>query len=199
MEVDAAPAARKVWKPKQAFPDSAYRPVDFRNDSTTTENRAACMAPKGVTLEREKRRQEKCEVVVTVEDEAGLGQQIDTDAMASKRNHNTVGVGKASGRGWKTAAQPFRAMSEVMRKKRSLEEIKADRKSREAAAAARREVVERRRALLQAERERRRKVRERKEANRKASEVTQEISNPATLKKLLRNKKMRHKVRTADA
>jgi len=94
------------------------------------------------------------------------------------------------------AALPARSLSEATRKKKTLKEIKDSRQARKAFVEVKREVVEKRKAMLQAERERREAKKARKDANRKKSEQTVVISNSATLKKMLKNKKQKKLLKT---
>jgi hypothetical protein len=105
-----------------------------------------------------------------------------------------------SGKTWKVAsARAGAAKAAVLGKNSSWEKVAARRDARRAAVAAKREAQdaakERRRAAAQ----QRAAAKERKKANQAKSAVVQAISNPATLKKMLKSKKQRKLLRKVDS
>jgi rRNA-processing protein CGR1 len=134
-------------------------------------------------------------------DEAQLAMRADeppsTDSenaapQAKRAKHNTVGVGKASGRSWKQPAQ--RAGTLRNPKLTSSWEKKMKEKAElSALRARRREVKEARKQAGREERERLAEIKRRKEENRAKSTVTQRVT-AETARRMSKNKKLKKRL-----
>lgn len=135
------------------------------------------------------------QATVNAEEAAEEGASIQT---RKKTKHDTVGVGKVSGRPWKVPGEragslKSAVLSTTWEKKMAL---KAERQS---FVSHKREVVTARKEKLAAARRQREAAKKRKEENRRKSTITQKVTNPAKLKKLLKGKKSRKRIITGDA
>lgn len=167
--------------------------------------RGAGFAPKGyrekaVKSGSSKRKLDEYQEQVT-RDQAEMKEADAPAAVSFKRlkttNSDVSGVGKASGRQWKEAGQRAGTLksqnvsSSWEEKMRIKAETKIFRENRAQAIATRK-------AKLQRARQQRSEAKARKnEAQRKNTKV-QQISNPATIKKMMKDKKQRKKLMTAD-
>ena len=115
-------------------------------------------------------------------------------AMNDGQVRNIVGVGKVSGKDWKTAKQPARAANKTF-KRPTHEDVAKEREFRRLAKEQRAEAAAKRKEIMRVERERRAKVKEAKEKRQKAAEVVQEIST-ATAKRMMKSKKQRKLVKS---
>jgi len=104
-----------------------------------------------------------------------------------------------SGKTWKVAsARAGAAKAAVLGKNSSWEKVSARRDQRRAAVAQKREAVASAKERRRAAGKQRADAKERKKANQARSAVLQPISNPATLKKMMKSKKQRKLLRKMD-
>ncbi|EIE22047.1 hypothetical protein COCSUDRAFT_53945 [Coccomyxa subellipsoidea C-169] len=163
--------------------------TDFRN---------AALGPVGYKMCRKRKMQEYQEQVDLEEAQMDETEEVTIAAAPAKRlKLNTVGVGKTSGRGWKEAGERAGSL------RNPLLSTSWEKKMADKAAAQQFKAVKK--AAVDAHKEKKQKLRtqreanlKRKEENRRKSLVTQKISNPATLKRMLKSKKDRKKLMTAD-
>jgi len=107
---------------------------------------------------------------------------------------NVIGVGSTSKRSWKEAGEKVDRTAKKTSWEKKMADKAATKQYREGKQAAISAFKEKRKAAA----DQRKDAATRKEANRKKSEVVQVIKNPATLKKMMKNKKMRKKLVTRD-
>lgn len=126
----------------------------------------------------------------------GEAAAVAVDAPAKRVKHNTVGVGKASGRAWKQPAQRAGSLknpnlSSTWEKKMAIKaEETAFKDRKRAAAAAHKEAAAEGRRKREAAKQRK------LEAQQRSAIVTRVTS--ATAKRMMKNKKQRKLLRTAD-
>ncbi|KAJ9533352.1 hypothetical protein V8C86DRAFT_2616618 [Haematococcus lacustris] len=185
------------WHPTQ-------HPVPERHDY-----RCAVLGPKGYK-EKGKRKLDDMQALHDQDLEQAAAQMTDTldsacklDEAAvaqpsSKRRKGEDGGGiPVSGRTWKVSAQ--RAAIVMKAKTGSTWEKKiAVKASREAFVQQKKEAVTAAKEKRKAKALQRKAAMERKKANKAKSEVVQKITNSATVKKMLKSKKQRKLIKTAD-
>jgi len=115
---------------------------------------------------------------------------------AKRTKHNTVGVGKGSGRPWKQAATRASTMKNPGLST-SWEKKMKDKAEMAAYKARKKEGIEARKEEAREARRRREESRKRKEENRAKSVVVQRIS-AATAKRMAKNKKLKKKLVTVE-
>ena len=124
----------------------------------------------------------------------------DADAVplpaAKRTKHNSVGVGKVSGRSWKQAAP--RASTLRSANSSSWEKKMKDKAEITAYRNRKKEALEARKEAARETRRRREEAKARKEANRAKSVVAQRVS-AATARRMAKNKKQKKKLVTVDA
>ncbi|KAK9834677.1 hypothetical protein WJX74_007329 [Apatococcus lobatus] len=179
-----AAAVEEIPVPPQVQPPEVY---DFRGFT---------VAPRGYKMKNKRK-------IEDLEDQAEFESAQMTDdppatvlPPAKRTKRSTIGVGKASGRPWKQAATRASELRSPTlstsweHKMREKAEQQAFRDQRRATVAARKEAI-------QAEKQRREAAKKRKEENQRKSTVVQKVST-STAKRMLKSKKQRKLLRTAD-
>ncbi|BDA42079.1 hypothetical protein COCOBI_02-8800 [Coccomyxa sp. Obi] len=176
--------------------DAAPVPPQYTT-GPVTDFRNAALGPVGYKKCRKRKMEDYQEQVDQEEAQMDETEEIRVNLPAKRLKLNTVGVGKASGRGWKEPGERAGTLRNPLLSS-SWEKKMADK-----AAAQQFKAVKK--AALDAYKEKKQKLKQqreaniaRKEENRKKSMVTQKISNPATLKRMMKSKKERKKLMTAD-
>uniref|UniRef100_A0A7S3R0S3 Coiled-coil domain-containing protein 86 n=1 Tax=Dunaliella tertiolecta TaxID=3047 RepID=A0A7S3R0S3_DUNTE len=180
------------WQPAQHAEGEA---IDLRN---------AKLGPKGFK-ERGKRKLEQMEESHAADlEEAANRMQEDGDLppqeeqpSSKRRKAGQLGFIPVSGRTWKA---PARRAGEVMKPQvgSSWEKKMQQRASRQQFLDFKREAVEAAKEKRKAAAKQKKEALERKKANQAKSEVVQKISNSSTVKKMMKNKKQKGLLRTAD-
>eukprot|EP00210_Caulerpa_lentillifera_P005644 g5397.t1 len=116
---------------------------------------------------------------------------IQLSSTSSKSNK--LGIGKISKRCWKSKGKPACSLK-LPHLSRSLEEIESERQSKKRFRQAKKDIKEARATRLKEIRERRERAEERKKLNQTKGATVQKISNPRTLKKMMKSKKQRQKL-----
>lgn len=115
---------------------------------------------------------------------------------AKRTKHNTIGVGKMSGRSWKQPAQRAGSLQNPGLST-SWEKKMKDKAEMSAYRARKKEALDARKEEAREARKRREDAKRRKEENRKKSVVTTRVST-ATARKMAKNKKLKKKLVTVD-
>eukprot|EP00891_Asterochloris_glomerata_P000318 jgi/Astpho2/318/Aster-x0434 len=192
------PSVRAAW-----LGDAAEQPPQTR-EQQVVDFRCHERAPKGFKTEfavkgrGAKRKLE--EYREQVEQEAAIMQDIQEVASTSRSKRakmNVDGLAKASGRIWREPgirAGSFKSqnMSSEWEKKMQ------DKAHSKAFKEARNEVVAARKAKLSKARKQREDAKQQREANRLKSAVTSVVTNPKTLKKMMKSKTQRKKLIKGD-
>jgi len=128
-------------------------------------------------------------------------EEMETDADAApasaKLQRTTQTVGKVSGRPWRQfQAAPARASSQKSKQATALtwEQRMEQKASKKMFQERRKEIEDARRSVKRAAKEQRESARERKEENERRSRVVQVVTNPASLKRIMGNKKLKKKL-----
>lgn len=111
-----------------------------------------------------------------------------------RAKHNTVGVGKASGRSWKRPEQRSATLKNP-KLSTSWEKKMKDKAEIDALRARKREAAEARKEAAKKEKERLEEKKRRKEENRAKSAITQRV-NVDTARKMAKNKKLKKRLVT---
>ena len=117
--------------------------------------------------------------------------------MPKRAKHNTVGLGKTSGRAWKAPGERAGSLRNP-KLGSSWEKKMAAKAETDAYKARKREALEARRAAATEERKRREAAKARKAERQAAAAVTTRVS-AATARRMLKSKKGRKQLRTGDA
>lgn len=171
------------WVPTQ---EKQSVPVDFRNVK---------LGPKGYK-ERRKRKLEEQEELETCP--VDMEEDV-ASAPTGKRQKLADGTPyrKVSGKVWKGPAQPATKVMKAPSKKdwdKKMAEKRAKQAFKEQKDAAQQAIKDKRKAKARE----RQAAKERKEQNQKKSAVVQKITNAATVKKMMKSKKQRKLIKTAD-
>ena len=159
-----------------------------------------------------------------VTDETGMGTDL---AVLKDTERNAVGVGSVSGRAWKVPAEKASKGMRNPKLATAWEKKMAERSVRKAFVEHKRTIIDDRKQKLnvrrtrarpagsrhppptpppppslpplqQAERKRREALKQQKQENREKSSVVQKITNSATVKRMMKDRKQRKLLRTAD-
>eukprot|EP00884_Botryococcus_braunii_P022428 jgi/Botrbrau1/886/Bobra.0167s0010.1 len=164
---------------------------------TMHDYRFAVTGPRGYKLSR-KRKLEETDLGVDQQMVIDSGaNEKDVPRSAKKAKHNIVGLGKSSGRPWKEPGEragTLRNANLSTSWETKMQQKEQQTKFRELKQA----VIEARRQKLQGIRKQKEAAKARKQENREKSLVTQTISKPATVKRMLKSKKGRKLLRKAD-
>lgn len=166
---------------------SAPEIVDLRN---------AAHGPRGYKCVN-KRKLDEYEQQSNEEDPMEEGDKATVPLPKRRKTNNVVGVGQASGRPWKTPGERAGALKNPLlstpwEKKMKLKAEKDNFK------ALKKEAIAAHKEKLAKIRKQRQAAKEQKEANRLKSNVTQNISSNATLRKMMKSKKQRKLLQKAD-
>lgn len=181
-------ATGNEWEPTQYQQQPQY---DLRN---------AKHGPKGFKLRTKRKLDDYEEQVqeekqqINMEEAELVGASIQT---RKRTKHDTVGVGKVSGRPWKVPGQRAGSLKSAILSTTWEKKMK-DKAAREAFVAKKREAVAARKAKLSEIKRRKEEAKERKKANQAKSAIVQKVTNPAKLKKLMKSKKARKRLVTVD-
>lgn len=111
--------------------------------------------------------------------------------------HNTIGVGRVSGRSWKVPGETMSAMKKGTNVSTTWEKKMKEKAVAKELRERKQEAKELRQAAMKEAREKREAAKKRKEENRVKSAITQIVSSK-TARKMAKNKKLRKKLVTVD-